>query len=120
MPTEILDVNPLPEESATEYFLRKLLSDLPPGVDLTMVGGSALVFWTKKYVPYYPQFFDENRIVTTKDIDFIGLFSDAEACSRHLGGKLRKPDMNHFTPELAVLSINQPDSTEPILNHLSK
>jgi len=93
------------EETAADL-LYKLLQDPPPDVDLTIVGGSALVFWSQLYISVYPQFFNENRIVGTQDIDFIGLSKDAEACHKHWGGKLIKPGFGHATPEVAILRLH--------------
>ena len=92
------------EETAADL-LYKLLQNPPPDVDLTIVGGSALVFWSQLYISAYPQFFHEDKVVGTQDIDFIGLSKDAEACHHHWGGNLIKPGFNHATPEVAILRL---------------
>ncbi len=100
------------KEIRTSNLLSTLLSNPPPEVDLTMVGGSALVFWTASYIEVYPDCFDIQRVAGTKDIDFIGLTQDARACHEHWGGRLVVPDQDDMTPELAILSI--PDGDDDI------
>ena len=91
--------------------LYNLLANPPPDVDLTLVGGAALILWINFYMEHYPDNFDTDRIAGTKDIDFIALKDDARKCHEHWGGKLIKPGFNHATPEVAILCIN-PDSKE--------
>ena len=93
--------------------LYALLSDPPPDVDLTLVGGGALILWITFYIQHYPHNFDHNRIPGTKDIDFIALKEDVYKCHEHWGGKLNVPGFNHATPEIAILCFNLKKSVKP-------
>jgi len=98
------------EEKSPADLLFQLLQNPPPNVDLTIVGGSALVFWASLYIETYPQYFDTQKIVGTKDIDFIALLSAARACHQHWGGELHEPGFGHATPELAILCLNKDEN----------
>ena len=91
--------------------LYNLLADPPPDVDLTLVGGGALILWINLYLEHYPENFDRTRIAGTKDIDFIALKDDVHKCHEHWGGDLIEPSIHHATPELAILCIN-PETKE--------
>jgi len=93
--------------------LYKLLSNPPPDVDLTLVGGGALILWINFYRKHYPENFDTLRLAGTKDIDFITLKEDVYKCYKHWGGKLSVPDIDHATPEIAILCIN-PESENTV------
>ena len=94
--------------------LYNLLANPPPDVDLTLVGGGALVLWINFYVEHYPDNFDSTRSAGTKDIDFIALKDDVYKCHKHWGGDLIEPDLDHATPELAILCINPETKEESI------
>lgn len=90
-----------------------LLQDPPPGVDLTLVGGQALVFWTLTYQTQYPDFFPDHKIGSTYDLDFIvGMPEACDRCYQHWGGKLYKPAKDDPTPELGQLVFNQGDDDQ--------
>ena len=86
--------------------LQRLLSNPPPDVDLTLVGGGALILWIEHYREHYPGNFDSERIAGTEDIDFIALKVDVLKCEKHWGGVLYQPGFDHATPEIAILSVD--------------
>ena len=94
--------------------LYSLLKNPPPDVDLTLVGGSALILWTNLYRESYPENFEANRIAGTSDIDFITLKNNVHKCHEYWGGELIVPGMDHATPELAILCINPESEDENI------
>lgn len=94
--------------------LYNLLSNPPPDVDLTLVGGGALILWITFYIEQYPDNFDSDRIAGTKDIDFIALKDDVHKCHEHWGGDLFEPGIHHATPEIAILCINPETEAESI------
>ena len=47
--------------------LQRLISNPPPDVDLTLVGGGALILWIEHYREHYPGNFDSERIAGTEE-----------------------------------------------------
>lgn len=94
--------------------LYDLLNNPPPDVDLTLVGGSALILWTNLYREAYPENFEANRIAGTQDIDFITYKDDVLKCHEYWGGNLIVPGMDHATPELAILCVNPESKDESV------
>ena len=87
-----------------------ILQNPPPGVDLTIVGGQALIYWTLSYQQRYPDMFKPEIIGSTYDVDFVvQLKAACEECRRHWGGTLHTPDSTDPTPELGVLTFNDKD-----------
>lgn len=101
------------EQNKAVNTLYKLLSNPPPDVDLTLVGGGALILWINFYRKHYPDNFNPLTLAGTKDIDFITLKEDVYKCYKHWGGKLSVPNIDHATPEIAILCIN-PDSENAV------
>ena len=101
------------DDEKVPNLLNALIKSTPPDVDLTIIGGSALVFWVAQYVDMYPEYFEE-RIAGTKDIDVIGLASDAKKCAKAWGGELHIPGWNDHTPELAIIILKDPAGGENI------
>ena len=91
--------------------LFSLLTDMPEGVDLTLVGGSALAHYVREYRNVYPEDFGEGRSAATKDLDFVGQREEAERCAAHWGCKLIVPSPGDSTPEVAILEIVHGDFT---------
>lgn len=94
----------------TEDYLTEddILGNPPPGVDLTLVGGQALVYWTNVYLPLYPKAFPPDAVAHTSDIDFVvQMRSACEECYRHWGGRLDVPGKDNHTPELGRLVVNE-------------
>lgn len=86
-----------------------LLSDPPPNVDLTMVGGQALVYWTLVYQTRYSKLFPDEVISSTTDVGFVVQLKEAcQKCHDYWGGKLYSPGWN-ATPEYGYLVIGDED-----------
>lgn len=86
---------------------RDILQNPPPGIDLTIVGGQALVYWTLSYQQRYPDMFEPEIVGSTYDVDFVVQLSTAcTACYQHWGGTLHTPNSADPTPELGVLTFN--------------
>lgn len=90
-----------------------ILTNPPPGVDLTLVGGQALTFWTALAIQRYPELFPDDVISSTYDIDFVVQLKEAcKACHDHWGGDLRETtSMDDHTPELGIINISEGDET---------
>ena len=85
-----------------------ILTNPPKGVDLTLVGGQALIYWTLFHIESYPELFPDDVISSTYDIDFIVSMKKAcEQCHEHWGGELLIPDAEDMTPELGMLIFNK-------------
>ncbi|MEE8058813.1 MAG: hypothetical protein V3T17_13425 [Pseudomonadales bacterium] len=90
-----------------------LLANPPPGVDLTLVGGQAMIYWTLIYYDKYPQLFPENAVGSTYDVDFIVQMREScEKCKDHWGGTLYTPAPDNSTPELGVIIFNEGTDAE--------
>lgn len=97
-------------ESALDILI-SLIENPPEGVDMTIIGGTALAYWVDQYIELYPECF-ENRIAATQDIDLIVRHTDdAKKCHEAWGGKLQTPDIDHHTPELAILTLGSATET---------
>lgn len=106
----IADQNP--EKSIDLLF--DLMQDVPPGVDLTLIGGAALVFYVNIYQDLYPENFEGLGTAGTKDLDFICIKEDAIKCQEHWGGNLIVPEPDNHTPEVAILCIERGGETVQI------
>jgi hypothetical protein len=85
-----------------------LLTNPPPGVDLTLVGGQAMIYWTLIYYEKYPQLFPEGAVGSSYDVDFIVTMREScKACCDYWGGTLRTPAPDDPTPELGVIVFNE-------------
>lgn len=86
--------------------IEEILKNPPPGVDLTLVGGQALIYWTLSYSERYPDLFPDSVISSTFDIDFVvQLKESCKKCVEHWGGKLNEPGYSDATPEMGVILI---------------
>jgi hypothetical protein len=90
----------------------QIITNPPPGVDLTLVGGQALAFWTQLGVQRYPHLFPDDIISSTYDIDFVvGLKTACKICHEHWGGELFEVNsMDDHTPELGIINIKDGDN----------
>ncbi|MBL4826173.1 MAG: hypothetical protein JKY66_00405 [Spongiibacteraceae bacterium] len=85
-----------------------LLTNPPPGVDLTLVGGQAMIYWTLIYCDKYPRLFPEEAVGSTYDVDFIvKMRGSCKTCHDHWGGTLHTPAADDPTPELGVIVFNE-------------
>lgn len=95
--------------------IEHILNNPPPGVDLTIVGGQALIYWTLAYQGLFPDAFTDDVITSTYDVDFVVQLKDAcEACYAHWGGRLDLPLADDATPEFGRLVFNS-DNEEALL-----
>ena len=94
--------------------IEEILTSPPPGVDLTLVGGQALVYWTLVYQQRYPEAFPDEVISSTSDIDFMLQLKQAcEECHKHWGGSFYGAGWQ-ATPEYGYIVVESEDEVEPI------
>lgn len=94
--------------------IEEILTSPPPGVDLTLVGGQALVYWTLVYRQRYPDTFPDEVISSTTDIDFMLQLKQAcEECHKHWGGSFYDAGWG-ATPEYGYIVVESEDEDEPI------
>src|SRR5690348_8920995 len=95
--------------------IEEILNDPPPDVDLTLVGGQALIYWTLSYQESFPQLFPDEVISSTFDIDFVVRFKIAcHQCAEHWKGKLILPGQDDHTPELGKILIEGDDGEDAL------
>ena len=94
--------------------IEEILTNPPPGVDLTIVGGQALIYWTLSYQQRYPDLFPDEVISSTTDVDFVVQLKEAcRECHQYWGGKFFSPGWS-ATPEFAYILVEGEDDEDPI------
>lgn len=94
--------------------IEEILTSPPPGVDLTLVGGQALVYWTLVYQERYPEVFPDEVISSTTDVDFLLQLKQAcEECHKHWGGVFYDAGWA-ATPEYGYIVVESEDGDEPV------
>ncbi len=89
----------------------EIISNPPEGVDLTLVGGQAVAYWTLLYSDLYPECFTEENMAPTQDVDYVvGAMQDCQRCHEHWGGELQTAKPDDMTPELGIITIPVPGS----------
>lgn len=93
----------------------EIISNPPEGVDLTLVGGQAVIYWTLLYYELYPECFTEENMAATQDVDYVvGAMADCQRCHEHWGGELQVVKSEDMTPELGVITIPVPGEDTPL------
>lgn len=98
-----------------------LIQKLPNDVDLMIVGGQALSFWSELYLPKYPEEFasEEGLVSTTSDIDFVGSRLTAEKCAKAWNAEIEFPNAHDVvTPNTALVKVEIPNKGIIVLDFL--
>lgn len=108
----------------TMTILKELVGALPVDVELTMVGGQAMLIWQGYFQDIYPEAFENAVDVAfgTQDIDFVVKnFEAVEACAnawRPRVAAVSRPDPDHATPNIAVVEIDIGEGEPVIIDFL--
>ena len=101
--------------------LKELVGALPAGVQLTVVGGQAMLFWQGYFQAIYPEAIESAVDVAfgTQDIDFVvkdykAVEAIVEAWRPRVAATVRRPDPDHATPNIAVIEMDIGEE-EPII-----
>lgn len=105
----------------TMTILKDLVGALPADVELTMVGGQAMLIWQGYFQAIYPEAFENAVDVAfgTQDIDFVvkdfkAVEAIVDAWRPRVAATVRRPDPDHATPNIAVIEIDIGEG-EPII-----
>lgn len=90
---------PLSREEVERVLAR--LEPLTAERRIILIGGQAVALWSAFFK--LPEAEDDQRIYTSRDIDFEGAARSARRAGDLLGGRVRIPEMDHVTPNTGIV-----------------
>lgn len=79
---------------------------IPDHKKLTLVGGQAICFWNEYYAQKYSDLFDDNMLITTQDIDFLGQQDVVRECAEAWHGRLELTSIDDHSPNSGIVMID--------------
>lgn len=79
---------------------------IPDHKKLTLVGGQAICFWYEYYAEKYGNLFDENMLITTQDIDFLGHQDTVRECAEAWHGRHELTSIDDHSPNSGIVIID--------------
>lgn len=83
-----------------------IIERIPDHEKLTLVGGQAICFWSEYYTAKYADLFDENILVTTQDIDFLGHQDTVRECAEAWHGRHELTSVDDHSPNSGIVMID--------------
>ena len=110
------EIPPLSIEEARRILLR--LEDVLASGETILIGGQAVALWVSYFEPLLGGL--EADRVASKDIDFQGSSTLLAQAAALLGGDLRVPSIDHFTPIIGIVTFLDSDGYERQLDLLDR
>lgn len=83
-----------------------LIERIPDHEKLTLIGGQAICFWYEYYAEKYGDLFDENMLITTQDIDFLGHQDVVRECAEAWHGRHELTNIDDHSPNSGIVIID--------------
>lgn len=83
-----------------------LIQKIPDQEKLTLIGGQALFIWYEFYYRKYREFYSDDWLVGSADIDFKGGQKAVKECAKAWGGEARLSNIDDHTPNSGVVIID--------------
>ena len=100
--------------------VRRILRDLKPLSEqrrIVLVGGQAVAFWAAFFESEGPA--AEEKLFTSKDIDFEGAASSARKAGELLGGEVRIATIDDHTPNTGIVLFKDSDGEDREVDFIS-
>lgn len=79
---------------------------IPNHEKLTLVGGQAICFWSEYYSEKFGDLFDNDSLITTQDIDFLGYQDAVMECAEAWNGSHELPNIDDHSPNSGIVMID--------------
>jgi len=93
------------------------IESIPDQDKLTLVGGQALCFWHEFYFEKYQDLFNDDWLISTQDIDFLGGQAAVKECAKAWNATPKLSSLDDHTPNSGIVVVDY-DGEELIIDFL--